>query len=549
MPMQYGSLNQRNQRVNVDHFSMVPRPDIPRSTFITEHTHKTTFDGGFLIPLLISEVLPGDAFSATMNIFARMNTLLFPLMDHVQFESFAFFVPCRLLWQNWKRFMGEQDAPGASISFTIPQVNNPAGGWLPNTIGDYFGYPMAGQVIPATATACNALPLRAYNLVYNTWFRDENLITPAQDNYFNDGPDAATNYGLRRRAKRHDYFTSCLPWPLKDNAGVTIPLNGTAPVRGIGFKLPITTTANVTVNETEPPFPNQPTYTSAVATSGANQVFIRELPVGSNYPNIYADLSQASGATIAALRLAVQTQRFLERDARSGTRYTELLRAHFGVMPEDSRLQRPEYIGGGRTAIQTSAIPQTSATGVTGGSSPLAALGGTSTLTGQHAARYNATEHGYILWLGHVDAELTYQQGLHRMYSRQTRFDFYFPVFAHLSEQAVLNKEIYIDGSANDLLTFGYQERWAEYRHYPSRISGLFRSTSTGTIDPWHAAQKFTAAPTLATTFIESTPPFARNLAAGAAANGMQFLLDSLFTIKNTRAMPMYSVPGDMDRF
>jgi len=264
-------------------------------------------------------------------------------------------------------------------------------------------------------------------------------------------------------------------------------------------------------------------------------------------PQIFADLSQVTGATIAALRLAVQTQRLLERDARSGTRYTELLRAHFGVMPEDARLQRPEYIGGGRSDVQTSAIPQTSATTTT----PLAALGGASTITGQHNFSYHATEHGYILGLANIDAALTYQQGLPRMWTRQTRYDFYWPVFAHLSEQPVRNDEIYYqgDGIADNTATFGYQERWAEYRHQPSRISGLFRSTAPGAIDQWHSAQVFTTLPTLNTDFIQQNPPFARNLAAGSLANGMQFLADMLFDITQTRAMPKYSVPGLMDHF
>ncbi|QCQ85026.1 major capsid protein [Blackfly microvirus SF02] len=557
MPSNYGPLSQSNQRVNVDHFSMVPRADIPRSTFTTQHTHKTTFDGGYLVPIFVGEALPGDSFSANMTVFARMNTLLFPLMDHITLETFGFFVPNRLLWLNWKRFMGEQDTPGASISYLIPQVTGPAGGWKIASLGDYFGLPTVGQCTPGVAIATNALPLRAYQLIYNEWFRDENLVPPATFNYFSDGPDSANDYGMRRRAKRHDYFTSALPWPLKDNSAVNIPLSGTAPVKGLGLVgFPVPTGPYASVAESGV-YPGTVTYTGGTLTNTAS-VVVRQSAIHNGYPDVYADLTQASGATIAALRLAVQTQRFLERDARSGTRYTELLRAHFGVMPEDARLQRPEYIGGGRSAVQTSAIPQTSATGVSGGSSPLAALGGASTITGQHTFRYNAAEHGYIIILAHVDAELTYQQGLHRMWSRNTRFDFYFPVFAHLSEQAILNKEIYVDGTSADDQIFGYQERWAEYRHYPSRISGLFRSTGSGTmpdttpvipIDAWHSAQRFGAIPTLNSTFIESAPPFGRNLAAGALASGQQFLCDMLFTVSHTRAMPMYSVPGNMDRF
>jgi hypothetical protein len=278
----------------------------------------------------------------------------------------------------------------------------------------------------------------------------------------------------------------------------------------------------------------------------AGQQILIETDSATGLPLIYADLAAASGATISALRLAVQTQKLLERDARSGTRYTEMLRAHFGVTPEDARLQRPEYIGGGLTPINTQAIPQTSATS---GDSALAALGAAATLTGQHHFKYNATEHGFIIGIMNIRAELTYQQGLHRMWTRTTRYDHYFPVFAHLSEQAVRNDEIYLDNAGLDGNTFGYQERWAEYRYKPSRISGLFRSGATGSLDAWHSAQNFSTRPNLNASFMEDTPPFARNLAAGTDANGAKFLVDMLFRVTNTRAMPMYSVPGDMDRF
>lgn len=523
---------------------MVPRQDVPRSTFRTEHTHKTTVQGGYLVPILIEEILPGDTIKGTMTLFARMATLLFPLMDHIIAETFFFFCPSRLLWTNWKKMMGEQNNPGDSISYTVPYIASAAGGFANLSVFDYMGIPGLGQISGGATIRVNALPLRMYNFVWNEWFRDEN-IQNSVDFLTDDGPDNVSHYSLLKRNKKHDYFTSALPWPLKGGVSVTMPLSGTAPIQGIGVTALLHDAVGAFYTDTDGVTRAYP-HSGNVGANTAGWGFRQTT---GDVPSIYADLSQATGATIAALRLAVQTQRFLERDARSGTRYTELLKAHFGVQPEDFRLQRPEYVGGGKSSIQTQAIPQTSATGLTGGATPTGALTGASTATGQHHFRYDAKEHGYLLGLIHFDAELTYQQGLHRMWTRTTRYDFYWPVFAHLSEQAIRNDEIYVDGGNNDPLTFGYQERWAEYRHKPSRISGYFRSTTASTIDPWHSAQKFTTLPTLNSTFLASTPPFARNLAAGSAADFQQFLLDMLFQITHTRPMPMFSVPGGMDRF
>lgn len=547
-------LNQRRPMVDPSRFSMVPRPDIPRSTFSTSHTHKSTFDAGYLVPIHLDEVLPGDVHQAQVTIFARLSTPLFPIMDSLFLETFFFFVPARLLWTNWTKMMGERENPGDSISYTVPTIASPAGGFAGATLYDYFGLPTAGQITGVSTITVNALPFRAYNLIYNEWFRDENLqssLTVPKT----DGPDNTSDYVLRRRNKKHDYFTSALPWPAK-TADVALPgftTGSTAYVKGIGTldtKFPTAPSVNWWRESDNTDSSAWPAYfTQAQA---ADMIAIQGRTVGSTRPNIYTDLSSAAGATVNALRLAVQTQRLLERDARSGTRYTELLRAHFGVLPEDARLQRPEYIGGGHTTIQTSAIPQTSATGLTGGSSPLGALGAAATATDQHSFSYHATEHGYIIGLANVNAELTYQQGLHRMWTRSTRYDFYWPVFAHLGEQAIRNDEIYCvghSGGSQDSATFGYQERWAEYKHRPSRISGLFRSTVAGNIDTWHLSQEFSALPTLNTTFIQDTPPLSRVLAAGALADGMQILFDSVFNIRTTRAMPMFSVPGMMDRF
>ena len=348
---------------------------------------------------------------------------------------------------------------------------------------------------------------------------------------------------LLKRGKRKDYFTGALPWPQKGNAAVTLPLGTTAPVNvaasiatGNSVRLNVlgTTTARQVISQ------NSGTGTTWGTLSAAGQAV-----------EVFADLSTATAATINQLRQSFQIQRLLERDARGGTRYTEIIRSHFGVISPDARLQRPEYIGGGRTPIITNAVPQTSSTGLTGATTPMGTLAATGHAQGATGFTYSSTEHGYILVLASARADLTYQQGLRKLWSRSTRYDFYFPVFAMLGEQAVLNKEIYSDGSANDAAVFGYQERWAEYRYNPSQITGIFRSTSAGTIDYWHSAQKFTALPTLNATFIQDDAATVtqRNFAGGALTANQQLLCDFFCDMTVARPLPMYSVPGMIDHF
>lgn len=544
-------LNRRMPRVDSSRYSMIPSASIPRSKFITRHTHKTTFQTGYLIPIMIEEVLPGDIHEGHVQIFARLATLIFPIMDNVWLETFFFFTPNRIVWTNWKRMMGERINPSDSISYTVPLTSSPVNGFAVCSIYDYFGLPTVGQM-PGGTVYANALPFRMYNLIWNEWFRDQNLQNSVAANT-GDGPDSNADYTLLRRNKKHDYFTSGLPWPLKGGTEITLPMGGQAPIRGVALPNGIDPTDGTPAASYG--FAGYSTeMTGWAGYVPGNALYFRTTSgAASNLGHqIYADLSSATGATINALRLAAQTQVFLERDARSGTRYTELLRAHFGVLPEDSRLQRPEYIGGGKTLINVQAIPQTNAdrNATTNAlNNPLGALGGTAVANDRHSFQLFAKEHGFIIGLVHVTADITYQQGMRRQWTRQTRLDYYWPEFAHLGEQAIRLDEIYAQGTASDSTVFAYQERWAEYRDRPSQITGMFRSTTASTIDTWHLSQKFTAAPALNTSFIQDNPPLSRVLSAGTGADNMQVLFDSVFEIASTRAMPMFSTPGMMDRF
>lgn len=514
-------------------FSKVPTANIPRSSFKRVATHKTTFDAGLLIPVFIDEILPGDTMAFSMNTLTRLSSpLTYPIMDNLYLDTHFFFVPNRLIWDNWEKFCGFQENPGDTTAYTVPQVKAPTeGGFAQGTLFDYFGVPTK-----VNSLTIDALWSRAYNLIWNEHFRDQNI----QDSVVVDKGDTGSgteddpaDYVLLKRGKRHDYFTSCLPFAQKGTA-VTLPFSGTAPIVQSG------------------------TARDKIYQSGTTTQITASQPVSNNsdgllcngtgmYVNVASNLqANLTGANITAtindLREAFQIQIMYERDARGGTRYTELLLSHFGTQNPDFRLQRPEILGTSTSPIIVNPIVQNSA-----GTGKLGNLAGVGTSSAQVSWTKSFTEHGVIIGLVSARADLSYSQGLPRMFSRRDRFDFYWPALAHLGEQAVLNKEIYCDGTGADDAVFGYQERFAEYRYLNSKITGEFRFNNTATLEAWHLSQEFASLPVLTDpAFIEETPPMDRVL---AVTTQNDFIFDSFITVNSVRPMPLYAVPGLIDHF
>ena len=509
-------------------FSQVPRAEIPRSTFDRSHGLKTTFDADWLIPIYVDDVMPGDTFRMNANFMGRLSTPLHPIMDNMFFETFFFFVPYRLVWDDFKKFHGERVDPDDSIDYTIPSLHNstsygPVG---PGSLADYMGLPQTS----IDANDVSALPFRAYNLIWNEWFRDQNL----QDSLTvrtESGPDTFVSYPLQKRGKRHDYFTSSLSSPQK-GASVQLPLGSLAPVTADSGTASVYNSTTGGVARLLQSTTNSHVLVSHEVYSGPSE-------------QLYADLGDATAATINDLRLAFQTQRLLERDARGGTRYNELIRAHFGVTVPDFRIQRPEYIGGGSSMVNVTPVANTA--GQSG--DYVGQLGAMGTVSGSHDWTYSAVEHGVIIGLANVRADITYSQGLERYWSKKTRYDFYYPVLAQIGEQAVLSREIYYNNSDGlNENVFGYQERYAEYRYKPSRLTGLFSPLAAGSLDAWHLSEEFATRPALGSTFIQSNTgaPLDRAIAVPTEPH---FILDTYFNLKCVRPMPLYGVPGNLDHF
>jgi hypothetical protein len=516
-------------------FSEVPHADIQRSTFDRSHGLKTTFNAGELVPIYVDEALPGDTFSCNLTAFSRLATPIHPTMDNAFMDTHFFAVPVRLVWDDFEEFMGEtktykaagSDRLDGTPDFTVaapvpPTITASGSGEVEGSLSDYFGIPTK-----VGGLEFSALWHRAYTLVWNDWFRDENLQAPKTISTAS-GTDTTT-YSLLNRGKKHDYFTSALPWPQK-GADVTIPLGTSASIHtaAVGNGIVNVIDANSDKRDMELD-PNN----GFVRLDGTNTA---STPANT----LYADLSDATAATINQLRLAFATQKFLEIQARGGSRYIEVIKNHFNVTSPDARLQRPEYLGGGSSPVNISPVAQTSSTDATTPQGNLSAIG-TTVLSG-HSFTKSFTEHTIVIGMVSVRTDLTYQQGLNRMFSRETIYDYYWPTLSTIGEQAVKNKEIYAQGSADDETTFGYQERYAEYRYKPSSVTGKFRSNATGTLESWHYAQEYASLPLLGDSWIQVTDTNVQRTLA--VASEPQFIFDSLFKLRCTRPMPVNSIPG-----
>lgn len=555
-------------RVKAHNFSNAPQVYQKRSRFDRSFVRKMTFNEGKLVPFFVDEVLPGDTISLTVRDFCRLATPVAPFMDNLYLDKFFFFVPNRLVWEHWQNFCFEQEDPDDSTDYVVPTCQLAGGTEGENGIGtvwDYFALPTG----LTNALNVNALPFRMYYLIWNEWFRDENLqksvkIDKSDTNVvfnaariadqpswiFSTGTTYVNGFALAPRGKRFDYFTSALPFQQK-GPGVSIGLAGTAAVDStIPIDWPMEVKPNggsySAVNRYKLADTDYSTLTGALWTKNSNDNawLGTKLKLPDFSAGLTVDLDSSSIFTISSLRTAFQMQKFYERLARGGSRYTEVLTSFFGVVSPDSRLQRPEYLGGSSKMMNINPVAQTSSTGDVTPQGNLAAYGVSASK--YHAFTKSFVEHGYIIGLLEVRADLTYQQGINKMWLRSTVYDWYWPTFSHLSEQAILNAEIYAQGTDEDKGVFGYQERYAEYRYHPSEICGHFRSTYTKPLDVWHLSQKFDSLPTLSDQFIQDNPPVDRVV---ATKNYPHFLIDIGFKYHTTRALPMYGIPGLVDHF